>query len=160
MSASLFSRLMLFILFLLTCLSTAVVAVDDSQTSDAFMRSHSFVFISGWPQSGTSLLQQILHLHPMVSTMVDQCQRLVGKRCENFNHEGQWLLPSHLHPVVNAGNLCPHPGNLSTALRQSVLAEWRQYWLDRPLLVEKSPQSLVKLPMLRELFTNASVSTL
>jgi hypothetical protein len=65
----------------------------------------TFIFLSGWPQSGTSLLQQILAEAKFMSTMIEKCANFYGKRCTNWNNEGQWMLkvPSPLQ----AGIMCP-----------------------------------------------------
>ena len=47
----------------------------------------SYIFVSGWPQSGTSLLQQMFTVTPNVSTMVDNCNKYMGNKCINVNHE-------------------------------------------------------------------------
>ena len=47
----------------------------------------SYLFVSGWPQSGTSLLQQLFTVTPNVSTMVDNCNKYMGNKCINVNHE-------------------------------------------------------------------------
>jgi hypothetical protein len=62
---------------------------------EVFNRRFNFIFISGFPQSGTSLLQQMITASPPVSTMVGNCERVLGmkgNRCQRWNHEGQWLL--------------------------------------------------------------------
>jgi len=46
--------------------------------ADSFIRKHHFIFVSGWPQSGTSFVQQIFNFHPMASTMIEQCDRIKG----------------------------------------------------------------------------------
>lgn len=51
---------------------------SSSLTVDSFIRSHHFIFVSGWPQSGTSFVQQIFNFHPLASTMMEQCDRIKG----------------------------------------------------------------------------------
>jgi hypothetical protein len=80
---------------------------------DVFAKNRSFVFISGWPQSGTSFLHQVFTLHRNVSTMVENCEKLLGKRCVNWNHEGQWLIPGSARAILNSGVMCPHGGNVT-----------------------------------------------
>lgn len=88
-----------------------------------FVRNHSFVFISGWPQSGTSFVHQIFTLSQEMSTMVEKCESLLGKRCVNWNHEGQWLIPGSTRNILNSGAMCPHNGNLTKLERMSLLSE-------------------------------------
>mmetsp|Transcript_8773 Transcript_8773/g.13129 ORF Transcript_8773/g.13129 Transcript_8773/m.13129 type:complete len:101 (+) Transcript_8773:66-368(+) len=59
-----------------------------------FLRNHTVISISGWPQSGTSLLNEFLLRTPGVSTMVDKCSLFhTVRKCIGFNFEGQWILP-------------------------------------------------------------------
>ena len=90
---------------------------------DNFARNKSFVFISGWPQSGTSFLQQVFTLNPMISTMVENCENILGKRCINWNHEGQWLIPGKARAVLNSGVMCPHDGNITNDEERLLLSE-------------------------------------
>lgn len=90
---------------------------------DKFVQSHSFVFISGWPQSGTSFLHQVFTLNPLISSMVENCEKILGKRCINWNHEGQWLIPGQTRSILNSGVMCPHDGNISQSEAYSLLSE-------------------------------------
>lgn len=60
----------------------------------------TMLFISGWPQSGTSLLNQIVSLSPYLSTMVKKCNEIHGKPCKNWNHEGQVQYIAMLHGIT------------------------------------------------------------
>lgn len=55
--------------------------------------------------------------------MVEKCEEKLGKRCVNWNHEGQWLLPGNTRTILNSGVMCPPPGNLSATERTSILSE-------------------------------------
>lgn len=100
----------------------------------ASAHSHpSFVFVSGWPQSGTSLVQQILTATPNISTMVAGCHEVHGAKCINFNHEGQWLLgkshqvkeyfhPGEACPIQKVGEVIP-PGIRDTLLSEVCCSE-------------------------------------
>ena len=77
------------------------------QDSSGFVSNHSFVFISGWPQSGTSLVHQVLNAHEAVGSMIEMCEKILGeKRCVSFNHEGQWMLPGHMRARIMSGQVC------------------------------------------------------
>jgi hypothetical protein len=85
----------LFVLFLAIPLPTISLAGYNisSSASTSFIRNHSFLFISGWPQSGTSLMQQMFTVAPETSTMVEKCKSLIpGNKCLDWNYEGQWAL--------------------------------------------------------------------
>jgi hypothetical protein len=90
---------------------------------DDFVKNHSFVFVSGWPQSGTSFVHQIFTMHPQMSTMVEKCESILGKRCINWNHEGQWLIPGKSRAVLNSGVMCPHDGNVTSDEERLILPE-------------------------------------
>jgi len=131
--------------------------VRGSIEYEQYIRNKSFVFISGWPQSGTSLVNQILNLHPRITTMVQKCEEIIGSRCSNFNHEGQWMLSLSARSYLNAGAMCPTTEKISDPEKNAVLSEWKQFWsMDKAIFVEKSPQSLVKIPLLRKIFTGAA----
>lgn len=55
-----------------------IINVNSNKDIDTFIKQHNFIFISGWPQSGTSFILNLLNLHPYISTMIDQCQHLKG----------------------------------------------------------------------------------
>ena len=93
---TLYYLLVLILLSLLTC-----------KYSEGFVANHSFVFVSGWPQSGTSLVHQVLNAHDGVGSMIRMCEQILGeKRCVSFNHEGQWILPGHIRTRILAGQVC------------------------------------------------------
>jgi hypothetical protein len=133
--------------------------------SESFLlNNNTFVFVSGWPQSGTSLINQILTLTPFVSTMVHRCNELIGDKCLNWNHEGQWLLPASADrdAFLNSGSMCK--GRLeydtndsrSKEFGSSMISSWSQYWDSQAaVLVEKSPQSMLKSHLFGKVFREA-----
>ena len=66
-----------------------------------FYANNSFIFLSGWPQSGTSLLQQIFTVSPFSSTMVKLCFEKRGKFCANVNNEVNLFTLHALSAIVN-----------------------------------------------------------
>jgi hypothetical protein len=77
-----------------TFISCLMALPHCGSTEYNFMKNHSVISISGWPQSGTSLLHEFLEHTPGVSTMIDRCQNFSTlKKCVGFNFEGQWILP-------------------------------------------------------------------
>lgn len=138
------------------------IAANTTLTSEK-----TIIFISGFPQSGTSLIQQIYELTPYVSTMIKKCP-LYHKTCDNFNNEGQWLLgwsnskeSADAVKLFNPGSFCANYHNQdsslnSTSAAEYIVNEWSKYWdLQAPVLVEKSPQNMLKIPLLKSIF-NAS----
>lgn len=169
-----------------------------------YILDHNFLFISGWPQSGTSLMQQIFTITPRVSTMVEKCGKLIPKGCLEWNFEGQWIIssqagisrgaPSNASILINEGSSCKN-FNISTDKKISYLSStsfdvnglnhkhkidreqiiterkayvdteyalkeikstWKKFWdLDMPLLVEKSPHSMLKTELIREIYSDA-----
>ena len=143
--------------------------------NSSFAPRRTFVFVSGWPQSGTSLVQQLFTVSPSFSTMVSKCPDIVGKaKCERWNNEGQWLLgqaPDAVTPetaknfelakrLLVPGAMCvpPLPAMREVVaqrepLRSYLESQWSSFWdLSKPFLVEKSPQLMLKIPLLRQLF--------
>ena len=121
----------------------------------------TMLFVSGWPQSGTSLVQQILTVTPGMSTMVSKCRLVHGNKCDNWNNEGQWLAErsNEVSPYLQPGKMCPSVGDKLTPPLETVKSlseQWARYWdLQQPILVEKSPQSMLKIPMLANMFRSA-----
>lgn len=73
---------------------------------NSILLNHSYAFISGWAQSGTSFVHQILDQHALVSSMIQQCEVKLGKRCVNWNHEGQWILKGSTRLKFKSGFVC------------------------------------------------------
>lgn len=124
----------------------------------AYVANHTFVFITGWPQSGTSFVHQLLAQHQsLVSSMISLCEKQLGaKRCQSWNHEGQWMIDGKLRELIDAGNVCPVIQIADESKRRAILESWSRFWsLEKPYLIEKSPQNFVKIPMLRQLFSGA-----
>lgn len=117
------------ILILASLLAKAVIVT--SFTNDS-LRNRSFVFISGWPQSGTSLLHQMVDQHPHFSSMIAQCEKIIGaKHCNAFNHEGQWVLSNPLKQQLLSGKVCPvqsFDNDTATAIRQEVNQQLSQLY--------------------------------
>ena len=95
--------------------------------------------------------------------MVEKCDQVHGSKCQNWNHEGQWLLPrSHeISPYLQPGKMCPVPeekANPPSGTKEAILSNWLKYWHTNEdssdvlpdILVEKSPQSMLKIPFLVE----------
>ena len=64
--------------FIIIIKSNNITTTLTNKDIDTYMKQHNFIFISGWPQSGTSFILNLLNLHPYISTMIDQCQHLKG----------------------------------------------------------------------------------
>ena len=134
--------------------------------------NHTIMFISGIPQSGTSLLQQIFAVTPMASTMVDKCFEKHGSKCANWNNEGQWLLGWGQTPLskqasdlLNVGSIClansSSRGGDESEVRAFIRDQWGSFWDhgSNVLLVEKSPQNLLKMPLITSIFKNEHEKT-
>ena len=97
--------------------------VSSNEAENKFAQNKTLIFLSGWPQSGTSLLQQILEEAKFMSTMIEKCTKIYGKRCTNWNNEGQWMLkvPSPLQ----AGIMCPLENPLTSTEIASIQTQVR-----------------------------------
>ena len=90
---SIFVKLFVVFVILVTICPFSVISNESSNTSLPYIHNHQFLFISGWPQSGTSLMQQIFTVAPETSTMVQRCFEMIpGSKCLDWNFEGQWIL--------------------------------------------------------------------
>ena len=58
-----------------------------------------------------------------MSTMIEKCANIYGKRCTNWNNEGQWMLkvPSPLQ----AGIMCPLENPLTSTETASIRTQVR-----------------------------------
>lgn len=120
-------------------------------------RNQSFLFISGMPQSGTSLLNNLVGAAPRLGTMEKKCEEVHGKACVNWNHEGQWMLPRI--PVISdnfrPGKMCPLSPDAANIdeLSEEVMSTWMKFWdmSSSDILVEKSPQSMLKISLYRSM---------
>jgi hypothetical protein len=126
----------------------------------------SFVLVSGFPQSGTTLVTRILAALGATS-MNNRCDELNGKfHCHQFNYEGQWLLGASGRAIMQPGSMCPlSPSAPVEGLRKILLNDWGKYWAtnrsaERPesterIYLQKAPQDMLKIPMLRDVFNGA-----
>jgi hypothetical protein len=103
-----------------------IVSLQGALAEQKFAENKTLIFLSGWPQSGTSLLQQILAEAKFMSTMIEKCAKIYGKRCTNWNNEGQWMLkvPSPLQ----AGIMCPLEHPLTSADIASIQTQVRTFY--------------------------------
>jgi hypothetical protein len=89
-----------------------------------YIHNHSFVFISGWPQSGTSLVHQVLSFNPDMSSVIELCEKILGKRCISWNHESQWIFPGNIREHIHSGDMCPIQNvkeDIGLAMQQQVI---------------------------------------
>ena len=130
----------------------------------------TFVLVSGFPQSGTTLVTRILAALGDVTSMNDRCDALDGKdHCHRFNYEGQWLLGASGRAIMQPGSMCPPlPSAPVEALREDMVENWGKYWAANSsaertersesaerIYLQKSPQDMLKIPVLREVFNGA-----
>lgn len=93
-------------------------------TGLGYIHNHSFVFISGWPQSGTSLVHQVLSFNPDMSSVIELCEKILGKRCVSWNHESQWIFPGNIRDHIHSGAMCPIQNvreDIGLAMQQQVI---------------------------------------
>lgn len=140
-----------------TCLCIFFSFVLSS--SYAVSGNKTILFISGWPQSGTSLLQQILTVDSGVSTMVNNCVAKHGRKCVNINNEGQWLIGDASATRYYApGEMCPWEIKEQLSTEKFIREKWETYWeTNKSVLVEKSPAGMMKIPLLRHIFSAPGV---
>ncbi len=66
------------------------------------------------------------------------------------------MIDGKLRDVIDAGNICPVESISDESKKQAILTQLSRFWLlDKPYLIEKSPQNFVKIPMLRDLFAGS-----
>ena len=148
-------------------LSAAIPVTMDDRTADALIRSHSFVFVGGVPQSGTSLLRTLIASSELISGQ-DSC--LATTRCFETNVEGQWLLDRKRDDMRDllqtyysvevlrklSGPQLLDDRNASSMAGSRLFANWARYWdLSKPVLLEKSPPNLLKMGYLTAAFSHA-----
>lgn len=108
------------------------------------------VFVVGFPRSGTTLLEQLLHAHPRLQSMDEQL-----------------AIESAIDELRDAGYA--YPGDLSQVDEATMLRVRRHYWDEVAKvitleadhrLVDKYPFNLVRLPFIARFFPNARIVTL
>jgi hypothetical protein len=90
-----------------------------------------------------------------ISSMIENCNKIHGETCYNFNHEGQWLLSAEINNLISAGKMCPMEkiDKNTTSVAESIISHWSKYWQgNKPYLLEKSPHSMLKIPLMYSLF--------
>jgi len=128
-----------------------------------------FIMVSGWPQSGTSLIHEMISVFPNTSTVHRQCDISLGaKVCERFNYEGQWVLKGNEMKDVWSnyypGKMCPINTPPTNSLRLSIQKKMGDFWpnLYGPanpdeIFVQKSPQDMVKIPFINGIWRGSTV---
>jgi len=106
------------------------------------------VFILGMPRSGTSLVEQILSVHPQVQAAGElvMINRFAARMHEKL-HTGS------TYPVAA---LQLTPGNAG-ALTRSYLAGLPAEGHDKPFFTDKMPQNFLHLGLIEQLFPNARI---
>ena len=129
--------------------------MDDCQIPHKSYKKHRFVFIAGPHRSGTSLVHRILREHPDISGFhdtgvpEDEGQHLQSVLPRNYPagefamHKDSFMDESH--PLVSEENA------------QHLFDDWSSYWdLSKSVLIEKTPQNIVRTRFLQALFQNSS----
>lgn len=129
--------------------------------------NHTYFFISGFPQSGTSLIHQMMKFTPNVKTMFHKCDLTHGsKNCMRWNYEGQWIFVNKsksfsqiFKPGVNIP--CNHT-LITPEISQYILKGWNYFWdindtnnnnnNSITIFVEKSPQSMTKIKCIYNIY--------
>ncbi len=98
----------------------------------------SYVFVVGCPRSGTSLLGDILHIHPLVC---------------------RWYEPYFVTEYFFRASPhdCRSASDASQQVKQYIRQEFDRYRQKRgcEIIVDKSPRNSMKLPFFNEIFPNA-----
>mmetsp|Transcript_15216 Transcript_15216/g.22884 ORF Transcript_15216/g.22884 Transcript_15216/m.22884 type:complete len:289 (+) Transcript_15216:37-903(+) len=121
-------------------------------TIQSLLSNHTFVDISGWPHSGTSVVHEIFKYVTDASTFFPTC----GEQCRRFNYEGQWKLSEKVSKVYRPGVYCSLRRSHQVDSYSSLVSEWSQLWdMNKSMLVQKSPADLLKIPFLHHAFDAA-----
>ncbi len=118
------------------------------------MTEHRFVFVAGLHRSGTSILHDCLSEHPLISGFKD-----TGVPEDEGQHLQTVFLPASayggpgrfgFHPAARLTERSPL---VSDENRVKLLSEWKRYWdTTKPVLLEKSPPSLLRTRFCQALF--------
>ena len=94
--------------------------------------------------------------------MIEKCNQIHKNKCYNWNHEGQWLLSrqSNISTFLQLGKMITLPNynfttNEKDILINDLISQWSVYWnMNSPIIIEKSPQSMLKISFLYNLLNN------
>jgi hypothetical protein len=122
------------------------------------VQNHQFIFIGGLHRSGTSLLFQCLRGHPQVSAFCDTgVPEDEGQHLQSvYRPASHWGGPG-MFGFVPEAHLTEASPLVSDVNRERLFSAWRPYWdLNRPALLEKTPQNLVQTRFLQAMFPESS----
>ena len=147
-----------------------ILLYNLSIASASVLSNRTYFFISGFPQSGTSLIHQMMKFTPNVKTMFNKCDLIHGsKNCMRWNYEGQWIFVNKsksFSQVFKPGVNIPCNDTLITPeISQYILNGWNYFWdinhndtnnnnnnNSITIFVEKSPQSMTKIKCIYNIF--------
>ena len=130
---------------------------DSDETTQVVVCRYHFLFVGGMPHSGTSFLNYLLQqeFEPWLS----------GHHFDRaVNDEGQWLQTVY----KRSGGSCQWAFDpelrltgksdlISSVSRAAIFSRWGDHWnLSKPVLLEKTPQNIMKMQFLQAMFPRAS----
>lgn len=128
----------------------------------------TIVHVSGYPQSGTTIMTAILGALEGIRTMKGGCDGVHGAaHCKRFNYEGQWLLRDTA--AYRSGGMCamePSSDAQSKSIEQDITSTYERMWMHsssssdsvqgpETIFLQKSPQDMLKIPVLRHAYRTA-----
>lgn len=121
------------------------------------MNDHQFVFIAGLHRSGTSLLFQGLREHPEISGFRDTgVPEDEGQHLQSVYPPAFQLGGPGRFAFAGGAHLTEESSLVSPKNREKLFSQWRPFWdLQKPWLLEKTPQNLVQTRFLRAMFPNS-----
>ncbi|SEP75498.1 Sulfotransferase family protein [Virgibacillus subterraneus] len=121
------------------------------------MDSKKFVFICGLHRSGTTLLFRLLREHNQISGFQntgvprDEGQHLQTVFTPAKKHGGPGLFAFDKDAYLTEKSALITPEN-----KEKLYDEWSKYWdLSKPILIEKSPPSIIRTRFFQEMFSNS-----
>ena len=141
----------------------AVLSLSAPSPALHEMEAHRYVFVIGAHHSGTSLLKELLALHPNISTHTNTTApenegahlQSVYKTTADLGDNG--VFAHHVDAYMDENHALVTNEN-----REKLFGEWARHWdnMSKPILVEKSPRHTMMTRYLQEMFGGERTSFL
>ena len=141
----------------------SVVCLSCSSSVMSEVEKHRYVFLIGAHHSGTSLLKELLALHPDISTHTNTTvPENEGALFQSVYKSNAKLGGNSVFAHHEDAYMDEHHALVTNENREKLYSEWARHWdnMSQPILVEKSPRHTMMTRYLQEMFGRERTSFL